>query len=66
MSRFQLAALFAACLAAWSAAAGDEKAPPAAKPGPPPPVAPKVAQPQPKGCPPGKSMAVVNGQPVCK
>jgi hypothetical protein len=32
MSRFQLAALFAACLAAWSAAAGDEKAPPAAKP----------------------------------
>jgi uncharacterized caspase-like protein len=25
-----------------------------------------AATPQPKGCPPGKSMAVVNGQPVCK
>ena len=30
------------------------------------PVAPRVVPPQPKGCPPGKSMAVVNGQPVCK
>jgi uncharacterized caspase-like protein len=29
-------------------------------------AAPKVAPPQPKGCPPGKTMAVVNGQPVCK
>jgi hypothetical protein len=25
-----------------------------------------VVQPPPKGCPPGKTMAVVNGQPVCK
>jgi uncharacterized caspase-like protein len=32
----------------------------------PPPAAPKLVQPQPKGCPPGKKMAVVNGQPVCK
>jgi uncharacterized caspase-like protein len=32
----------------------------------PPPAAPKVVQPQPKGCPPGKKMAVVNGQPGCK
>jgi hypothetical protein len=31
----------------------------------PPPAAPKLVQPQPKGCPPGKKMAVVNGQPVC-
>jgi uncharacterized caspase-like protein len=30
------------------------------------PSAPKPVQPQPKGCPPGKKMAVVNGQPVCK
>jgi uncharacterized caspase-like protein len=32
----------------------------------PPPAAPKLVQPQPKGCPPGKKMAMVNGQPVCK
>jgi uncharacterized caspase-like protein len=37
----------------------------AARPAPPP-AAPKLVQPQQKGCPPGKSMAVVNGQPVCK
>src|SRR5262245_17052314 len=28
--------------------------------------APKVVQPHPKGCPPGKTMSVVNGQPACK
>jgi uncharacterized caspase-like protein len=39
----------------------------AARPAPPPSApAPKVVQPPPKGCPPGKTMAVVNGQPVCK
>jgi hypothetical protein len=27
---------------------------------------PKIVQPQPKGCPPGKSMAVINCQPFCK
>ena len=32
----------------------------------PPPPAPKLVQPQPKGCPPGKNMAVVNGQPGCR
>jgi uncharacterized caspase-like protein len=32
----------------------------------PPPAAPKIVHPQPKGCPVGKSMAVVNGHPVCK
>jgi uncharacterized caspase-like protein len=55
--------------------------PPSAKPVPPPPApaaaaarpapappaaAAKVVQPQPKGCPPGKTMAVVNGQPACR
>ena len=41
--------------------------PPAGKPATPPPAAaPKLAQPQPKGCPPGKTMAVVNGKPTCK
>jgi hypothetical protein len=30
------------------------------------PPAPRVVPPQPKGCPAGKTMAVVNGQPVCK
>ena len=39
---------------------------PAAAASPAPAAAPKVAPPQPKGCPPGKAMAVVNGQPVCK
>ena len=38
-------------------------APAAAAAGPPPAAAPKA---QPKGCPAGKTMAVVNGQPVCK
>jgi len=39
----------------------------AARPAPPPAApAPKVTQPEPKGCPPGKAMAVVNGQPTCK
>ena len=41
-------------------------APAAAAAGPSPAAAPKAAQPQPKGCPAGKTMAVVNGQPVCK
>jgi uncharacterized caspase-like protein len=41
-------------------------APAAAAASPAPAAAPKVAPPQPKGCPPGKAMAVVNGQPVCK
>jgi len=46
--------------------------PPPAKPVAPaaaaaaPAAAPKVAPAQPKGCPAGKTMAVVNGQPVCK
>jgi uncharacterized caspase-like protein len=44
---------------------------PAAAPPPPPPAAPKpppapAAAAQPKGCPAGKAMAVVNGQPTCK
>ena len=39
----------------------------AARPAPGPSVpAPKVVQPLPKGCPPGKTMAVVNGHPSCK
>jgi len=41
-------------------------APAAAAASPAPAAAPKAAPPQPKGCPPGKAMAVVNGQPVCK
>jgi uncharacterized caspase-like protein len=39
----------------------------AARPAPGPSApAPKVVQPLPKGCPPGKTMAVVNGHPSCK
>ena len=39
----------------------------AARPAPSPSApTPKVVQPQAKGCPPGKTMAVVNGQQVCK
>ena len=39
----------------------------AARPAPSPSApTPKVIQPQAKGCPPGKTMAVVNGQQVCK
>ena len=39
----------------------------AARPAPGPSApAPKVVQPLPKGCPPGKTMAVVNGLPSCK
>src|SRR5215469_3975407 len=41
-------------------------APAAAAAAPPPAAAPKAAPAQPKGCPAGKTMAVVNGQPVCK
>jgi uncharacterized caspase-like protein len=41
-------------------------APAAAAAGPSPAAAPKAVPPQPKGCPAGKTMAVVNGQPVCK
>jgi uncharacterized caspase-like protein len=40
-------------------------APAAASAHPAPTQAPKVA-PQPKGCPPGKAVAIQNGQPVCK
>jgi uncharacterized caspase-like protein len=39
---------------------------PAAAAAAPPTAAPKAVPPQPKGCPAGKTMAVVNGQPVCK
>jgi uncharacterized caspase-like protein len=39
---------------------------PAAAAAVPPTAAPKAVPPQPKGCPAGKTMAVVNGQPVCK
>jgi uncharacterized caspase-like protein len=44
--------------------------PPAARPAPPPPPAAAAARPAPppapKGCPPGKTPVVVNGQPTCK
>jgi uncharacterized caspase-like protein len=47
-------------------AAAKPMAPAAAAAHPAPPAAPKVVPPQPKGCPQGKTMVVVNGQPVCK